>query len=62
MIAGGMAAELAVFDADPLTCDIKQLPNLKPVLTMVDGHIVHQSTQNKNAIFVLLTKSMPYRH
>ena len=39
MIAEGMAAELAVFDADPLTCDIKQLPGLKPVLTMVDGRI-----------------------
>ena len=42
-IAEGMAAELAVFDTDPLTCDIKQLPNLKPVLTMVDGRIVHDS-------------------
>lgn len=38
-IAGGMAADLAVFDADPLTCDISQLANLKPVLTMVDGRI-----------------------
>lgn len=43
MIAEGMAAELAVFDTDPLTCDIKDLPNLEPVLTMVDGRIVHSS-------------------
>ena len=42
-IAAGMAAELAVFDTDPLTCDIRQLPELKPVLTMVDGRIVHDS-------------------
>ena len=42
-IAEGMAAELAVFDTDPLTCDIKQLAELKPVLTMVDGRIVHDS-------------------
>ena len=42
-IAEGMAAEMAVFDADPLTCDISQLANLKPVLTMVDGGIVHDS-------------------
>ena len=40
-IAAGMAAELAVFDADPLTCDIKQLAELKPAMTMVDGRIVH---------------------
>ena len=42
-IAAGMAAELTVFDADPLTCDIRQLPELKPALTMVDGRIVHDS-------------------
>ena len=42
-IAEGIAAELAVFDTDPLTCDIKQLAELKPVLTMVDGRIVHDS-------------------
>ena len=42
-IAEGMAAELAVFDTDLLTCDIKQLPKLKPALTMVDGRIVHDS-------------------
>ena len=43
MIAGGMAAELAVFDTDPLTCDIKQLAELKPVMTMVDGRVMHDS-------------------
>ena len=42
-IAEGMAAELAVFDTDPLTCDIKQLPKLKPAMTMVDGRIVHDN-------------------
>ena len=42
MIAGGKAAELAVFDTDPLTCDIEQLAGLKPALTMVDGRIVHE--------------------
>lgn len=43
MIAGGMAAELVVFDTEPLTCDIKDLPNLEPVLSMVDGRVVHDS-------------------
>ena len=42
-IAEGMAADLAVFDTDPLTCDIKQLAKLKPALTMVDGRIVYEN-------------------
>jgi len=42
-IAPGRAAELVTLDGDPLTCDIEALPNLKSVLSMVDGRIVHQS-------------------
>ena len=43
VIAAGMAAELMVLDANPLTCDIDLLPQLTPVLTMVDGRIVHDA-------------------
>ncbi len=42
-IAAGMAAELVVLDGDPLTCDIERLPNLKSLLSMVDGRIVHDT-------------------
>ena len=43
VIAPGMAAEFIVVDADPLTCDTDLLPQLAPVLTMVDGRIVHDA-------------------
>ena len=43
VIAAGMAAELMVYDADPLSCDINLLPQLTPVLTMLDGRIVHDA-------------------
>ena len=43
VIAPGMAAEFMVLDANPLTCDIDLLPQLAPVLTVVDGRIVHDA-------------------
>jgi predicted amidohydrolase YtcJ len=43
IIAAGMAAELMVYDADPLSCDINLLPQLTPVLTMLDGRIVYDA-------------------
>ena len=43
VIAAGMAAECMVFDANPLTCDLDLLPQLAPVLTIVDGRIVHDA-------------------
>ena len=48
-IAAGMAAELAIFDDDPLTCETDDLPKLTPALTMVDGRIVHDSGLLKQA-------------
>lgn len=43
VIAPGMAAEFMVLDANPLTCDTDLLPQLAPVLTVVDGRIVHDA-------------------
>ena len=36
-LAVGQAADLVAFRDDPLTCDLDDLPNLSPVLTMVGG-------------------------
>ena len=45
-IAEGMAAELVAFEGDPLTCDTDRLPELKPILSIVDGRIVHNTLQS----------------
>jgi len=49
VIAPGMAAELMVFDDNPLTCDIDLLPQLTPAMTMIDGRIVHDVGLSTNA-------------
>jgi len=33
-------ADLVAFRADPLTCDLERLPELKPVVTVVGGRPV----------------------
>jgi predicted amidohydrolase YtcJ len=39
-LAPGRLADLVAFRVDPMTCEIDQLPELKPVITMVGGRVV----------------------
>jgi predicted amidohydrolase YtcJ len=39
-LAPGRLADLVAFRTDPMTCEIDQLPDLKPVITMVGGRAV----------------------
>jgi predicted amidohydrolase YtcJ len=39
-LANGRLADLVAFRADPMTCDLDQLPELKPVITIVGGRAV----------------------
>ena len=48
MIADGRAADLVVLDGDPLTCDVDLLPQLKAVMTMLDGRITHDALGRKS--------------
>ncbi|VCU68517.1 N-substituted formamide deformylase precursor [Pigmentiphaga humi] len=45
----GKLADLAVLDADPLTCDNAELPTLHALMTVVDGHIVASSSHSEIA-------------
>jgi predicted amidohydrolase YtcJ len=38
----GKYADLAVLSADPLTCDIEELPHIRAVMTVFDGRVVHE--------------------
>jgi hypothetical protein len=38
----GKVADLAVLDADPLTCDLEALRDISADLTIVNGRIVHE--------------------
>jgi predicted amidohydrolase YtcJ len=39
----GKRADLVVFDRDPMTVPVLDLPNLRPVLTMVEGQVVYSA-------------------
>jgi hypothetical protein len=41
-LEAGKLADLAVLSDDPLTCDEQRLPDMRALLTMVDGRIVHR--------------------
>jgi predicted amidohydrolase YtcJ len=40
-LAPGRLADLVAFRTDPMTCEIDELPELKPVITMVGGRAVY---------------------
>jgi len=42
-VAAGFDADLTVWDRDPVCCDVEELLELRPLLTVVDGEIVHQA-------------------
>lgn len=46
-LAPGRHADLIFFDENPLTCDIDRLPDLEPLITMVDGEIVHRNRNSQ---------------
>ncbi len=41
-IEAGKIADLAVLDADPLTCDTGRIRDIGVDMTIVDGRIVHE--------------------
>lgn len=44
VLAPGRLADLAVLDADPLSCPEAQIPDIRALLTLVGGRIVHADT------------------
>jgi predicted amidohydrolase YtcJ len=39
----GKRADLVVFDRDPMTVPVVEIPNLRPVLTLVEGQVVYSA-------------------
>jgi predicted amidohydrolase YtcJ len=42
-IRPGYCADLTVLAEDPVTCDADDLPDLRVLMTVVDGEVVHRS-------------------
>ncbi|MFE9686739.1 amidohydrolase [Streptomyces sp. NPDC006285] len=52
-IEPGKLADLAILNADPLRVPAEQIPSIRAVLTMVGGHVVHQSTDAPAALHAI---------
>jgi len=49
-LALGKHADFLLFDTDPLSCDVDDLPHLGPSLTAVGGRVVHRTANVSNRL------------